>query len=83
MWGDSSVGEPAQLKLACLDVMKAILEIPSDVCQLSALHGLNHWHRRYSRGHAARIIDEFLATGQPSPEVREYAAIARVGVLIV
>jgi hypothetical protein len=77
MWGDSGVGEP-ELKLACLDVMRAILRLPSDVCQLSALHGLTHWHRRYGR-QAAAIIDEFLATEQPSASVRQYAAIARVG----
>jgi hypothetical protein len=77
MWGDSSEGEP-ELKLACLEVMRATLRLPSDVCQLSALHGLNHWHRRYGQ-QATGIIDEFLATYQPSSKVREYASVARLG----
>ena len=44
--GDSPVGEP-ELHDACLKAMSEILELRSDVCRISALHGLNHWQENY------------------------------------
>jgi hypothetical protein len=63
---------------ACLEVMRGSLGLPSELCQLSALHGLNHWYRHYRRD-ADSIVEEFLQRSDLSPKVREYGAIARVG----
>jgi hypothetical protein len=76
IWRDQRT-EPI-IARACLDVMRRSLELPSDLCQLSALHGLNHWYRHY-RLEADSIVDAFLRGGTLSPKVREYAGIARVG----
>jgi hypothetical protein len=76
--GNPNTGE-ADLHDACLSAMAAILIIPSELCQLSALHGLNHWHLH----HAAKvesIVDAFLQkTSGLTSRMVEYAAIARSG----
>jgi hypothetical protein len=76
VWRDQRA-EPS-VREACLKVMRDSLELPSDLCQLSALHGLNHWFRHYGRD-ADSIVDAFLQNQSPSSKVREYAVIARVG----
>jgi hypothetical protein len=64
---------------ACLDVMTRTLEIPVEVCQIAALHGLNHWYLHHGEEVEA-IVDGFLRTPAPvSKEVREYAGLARKG----
>jgi hypothetical protein len=56
-----------------------VLSLPSELCQLSALHGLNHW-RLHHGSHVEQTIDAFLAaTAGVSPLIREYAAAARAG----
>jgi hypothetical protein len=77
-WGSPNAAE-ADLNSACLKTMAGILTIPSELCQLSALHGLNHWHLH----HADRVellVDEFLQkTAGLTPRVIGYAAMARSG----
>lgn len=75
---DPSPGE-ANLHDACLNAMAAILRIPCELCQLSALHGLNHWHLHHAEK-VESIVDAFLqnSSGLTSRMV-EYAAIARSG----
>jgi hypothetical protein len=64
---------------ACLKTMADVLELPAELCQLSALHGLNHWHGSHGAA-VERTIDAFLETTQGmTPRIREYAAIARNG----
>src|SRR5207248_972337 len=58
IYGNNTGGEP-ELHVACLNTMAEILSIRSELCQLSALHGLNHWHSSYGekveeRGHLPR-----------------------------
>ena len=82
MWWDifptRGNGEP-EIADACLKTMADVLGSPAELCQLSALHGLNHWHV----GHGAtveRTIDAFLETANDlTPRIREYAAQARRG----
>jgi hypothetical protein len=64
---------------ACLTAMSEILALPSDVCRISALHGLNHWQEHYGE-RVESTIDAFLA-GRPeiAAPIREYAMIARSG----
>lgn len=77
-WGGSQAGEPA-LHAACLDTMADILQLPSELCQLSALHGLNHWRLHYA-SRVEQIIDTFLfESGQLTPRIRDYATAARSG----
>lgn len=59
--------------------MANILTIPSELCQLSALHGLNHWHLHHAQK-VEQIVDDFLQ-GPLSLRNRiiEYAAEARLG----
>lgn len=76
--GDPLQGEP-ELHDACLKAMDEILALPSDVCRISALHGLNHWQEHYGERVEA-AIDAFLAHGQEiTPRLREYAMKARSG----
>jgi hypothetical protein len=59
--------------------MTEILKLSSDLCRLSALHGLNHWHERHA-DQVEQIVDNFLnETTDLTPRVLEYATIARVG----
>jgi hypothetical protein len=59
--------------------MGETLRLPSELCQLSALHGLNHW-RLHHGSHVEQTIDAFLAgTAEVSPMIRDYAAAARAG----
>lgn len=68
-----------EIHQACLETMQDVLSLPAELCQLSALHGLNHWHLH----HAARveqIIDDYLANSTSATlRMREYAARARMG----
>ena len=76
-WGGPG-GEP-ELQRVCLDVMRDVLAVPSELCQLSALHGLNHWHLHHAP-EVERIVDAFLARApDATPRIRDYAAIARSG----
>jgi len=77
-WG-SGEGAAPQIDEACLAVMTEVLKVPSELCQLSALHGLNHWHLNH-RAYVERTVDAFLAGSDVvTPRIREYAAIARNG----
>jgi len=76
-WGSPGVGEP-EIHRACLTTMGEALAVPSELCQLSALHGLNHWCLHHG-SQVVRTIDAFLATTDVSPFIRDYAASARVG----
>jgi hypothetical protein len=77
-WGGPQSGEP-DLHRSCLSVMADVLEIPVELCRLSALHGLNHWHLHYP-AEVEALIDTFLReTGDVTARIRDYAAIARQG----
>ena len=77
-WGGGKAAEP-ELDQACLEVMAEVLAIPSELCQLSALHGLNHWYLNCAED-VERIVDAFVAGANDlSARVREYAALARRG----
>lgn len=64
---------------ALLTVMERTLRLESEACREGALHGLGHWHRAYPERTSA-IIDGWL-DGRPrvSPELLQYAQIARGG----
>ena len=71
-------GEPG-VHNACVNAMTEILDLPSEVCRMSALHGLNHWQEHYTE-QVGRVIDDFLRnTTGVAPCVREYAMQARAG----
>jgi len=77
-WGRAGCGEP-EIHRACLEAMEEILTIPTDLCRISALHGLNHWHLNHP-AEVHRIIDAFLQEGSGlSEKLREYAQVARTG----
>jgi hypothetical protein len=76
-YGPDTGGEP-ELHVACLNTMAEILSIPCELCQLSALHGLNHWHENHA--HKVEQIDDFLHhTPGLSNRIIEYASQARAG----
>jgi hypothetical protein len=61
-----------ELQQAALKVMDEVLNMPSELCQLSALHGLSHWHRQ-NAVQVEQIVDAFIDKGQElTPHVREY-----------
>jgi hypothetical protein len=77
-YGNPNAGE-ADLHRACLNAMAAILTIPSELCQLSALHGLNHWHLHHA-DKVEVLVDEFLQkTPGLTQRIIKYAAMARSG----
>lgn len=78
IYGDNTGGEP-ELHVACLDTMGEILTISSELCQLSALHGLNHWHLHHAQK-VEQIIDDFLQKSLGlTNRIIEYAGEARLG----
>ena len=105
MWWDilpifGRPAEPAHAGVpdACLEVMRLTLDLDSDACRESALHGLGHWHDAYPR-RVETIIDTFLQRyeprrkrrgGQPCPsstralrpELRAYALSAQTGCVL-
>jgi hypothetical protein len=71
----------SELQQACLQVMTECLALPSGLCQLSALHGLNHWQPQYTK-QVEEAIDVFLACEKEvSERIRSYALGARKGLL--
>jgi hypothetical protein len=77
---EQRAGTP-ELHRTCLKVLTEILNLPSELCRLSALHGLNHWHShpRYAEK-VEQIVDAFLGkTPDLTPSVLEYAQKARLG----
>jgi hypothetical protein len=85
MWWDifPSYGSPsaaeAKLDSACLNAMAAILTMPSELCQFSALHGLNHWHL-HNAEKVESIVDAFLQNNSGlTARIVEYASLARLG----
>ncbi len=86
MWWDvfPIVGQPEQEKSkeidkACLDVMELALNLKSDACRESALHGLGHWANYYG-DRVQSVVDQFIKTNPHArPELLEYARNAREG----
>jgi hypothetical protein len=77
-YGDPNVGEAA-LHAACIKTMTAMLTMPSELCQLSALHGLNHWHLHHP-DKVESVVEGFLqGTSGLTRRIANYAAIARRG----
>jgi hypothetical protein len=72
-------GGGPELHWTCLQVMTEILDLPSELCQVSALHGLNHWHLQYA-SQVEQIVDAFLGkTIGLTPRVLDYASKVRLG----
>ncbi len=68
-----------ELDMACLEVMQLALDLDSDACRESALHGLGHWKFAYPQKVQA-TIDAWLARHQEvSDELKAYAFAARGG----
>jgi hypothetical protein len=77
-YGLNTGGEP-ELHTACLNTMAGILSMPSELCQLSALHGLGHWHRNYGEK-VEGIVDTFLQkTPDLTNRIIDYAGKAQIG----
>lgn len=80
MWWDSfpSYGnpmEPAHQEedQTILQVMTGVLDLSSEACRESALHGLGHWHLHYPE-EVRQIVDGFLGRGPAlSTALWEYA----------
>lgn len=86
MWWDlfptfGPSGKPSQAPFdaTAMDVMQRVLQINSQACQESALHGLGHY--RYAHPtRVKRIIDEYLRCNpELRPELVAYARDARKG----
>ncbi|MDY0170543.1 MAG: hypothetical protein RBS80_28645 [Thermoguttaceae bacterium] len=78
-WGNPKDSSRQEEDRTILKVMKGILNIGSEACRESALHGLGHWHMHYSET-VRRIIDGFLHGDPPiSVPLREYAITVRSG----
>ncbi len=59
--------------------MRRTLDLSSDACRESALHGLGHWHLEYPQQVEA-IIDRFLDSHPDlRSELKAYARAARKG----
>lgn len=58
--------------------MSEVLDLPSELCQFSALHGLGHWHAHHPE-QVEQIVDAFVTEQRPQPHLIEYASRARLG----
>jgi len=68
-----------EIHQATLRVMSEVLDLPSETCQFSALHGLGHWHAHHPE-QVEQIVDTFLARHKDlRPDLIEYASRARLG----
>jgi hypothetical protein len=68
-----------EIHQATLRVMSEVLDLPSETCQFSALHGLGHWHAHHSE-RVEQIVDAFLTRHKElRPHLIEYASRARLG----
>ena len=68
-----------EIHQATLSVMSEVLDLPSETCQFSALHGLGHWHAQHPE-QVEQIVDAFLTRHKDlRPHLIEYASRARLG----
>jgi hypothetical protein len=68
-----------EIHQATLSVMSEVLDLPSELCQFSALHGLGHWHAHHPE-QVEQIVDAFLTRHKDlRPHLIEYASRARLG----
>jgi hypothetical protein len=89
MWWDllPVAGKPddptrKQIDEAFLDVMRRSLELASDACRESALHGLGHWHLEYPTA-VETIITQFLKRHSAlRSELKAYALAAQQGLVL-
>lgn len=89
MWWDilpisaqSQESNQHEIEAACLEVMRLTLDLESDACRESALHGLGHWSYAY-RQQVETIIDAWLANHQELTEkLKIYALAARAGAVL-
>jgi hypothetical protein len=59
--------------------MTEILDLPSELCQFSPLHGLGHWHAQHAK-RVEQIVDAFVSRHKSlKPYLIEYASRARLG----
>jgi hypothetical protein len=71
-----------EIHQATLTVMSEVLDLPSETCQFSALHGLGHWHAHHPQ-QVEQIVDAFLMRHKDlGPHVIEYASRARLGTVL-
>jgi hypothetical protein len=67
---------------ATLNVMAEVLDLPSELCQFSALHGLGHWHAHHPE-QVEQIVDAFVTRHKDlNPHLIEYASLARLGCVL-
>ena len=68
-----------EIHQATLNVMSEVLDLPSELCQFSALHGLGHWHAQHSK-QVEQLVDAFVSRHKDlRPHLVEYASNARIG----
>jgi hypothetical protein len=68
-----------EIHQATLSVMSEVLDLPSELCQFSALHGLGHWHAHHPE-QVEQIVDAFLTRHKDlRTHLIEYASKARLG----
>ena len=79
IYGKPEEPDRSEFDAVCLEVMQRALDLDSDACRESALHGLGHWKYVYPQQVQA-IIDAWLARHQEvSDELKAYAFAARRG----
>ena len=79
MADELEMGIEPEIHQATLSVMSEVLDLPSETCQFSALHGLGHWHAHHPE-QVEQIVDSFLTRNKGlRPHLIEYASRARVG----
>jgi hypothetical protein len=75
----SKIAIEPEIHEATLKVMAEVLDLPSELCQISALHGLGHWHERHP-DRVGQIVDAFVSRHKDlRPHLVEYASRARLG----
>jgi hypothetical protein len=81
-WGAPEDPRRAELDALVLSLLERILDLPSDACRESALHGLGHWMSHYPE-RVVGIVDAWLRR-QPGlrPALRTYALAARCGCVL-
>ncbi|HTD67319.1 MAG TPA: hypothetical protein VK846_12395 [Candidatus Limnocylindria bacterium] len=77
--GEPEKAERKDFDALCLTVMQQTLELPSDACRESALHGLGHWHDYYPKL-VEQVIQGFIWNNRKIRDpLRNYAYAAQHG----
>ena len=78
LYGKMDPPKTDPLDEAVFHIFESVLQLKSEACLESVLHGIGHWHWQYPE-RTAMLVAEFLKRTDISDTLREYAEAAATG----